>query len=258
MPYDILKYIPEDSARHYKFVPIAFAEGVLSVGVTEPENIESMNALQFISVKLGVPFKVFLISQADFFGAIENYKAMSQEVDKAVGEFNAELENELILTTKKTDTKSTDIEKINDARKIVEDAPIIKIVAVVINHAVEGSGHDRRVRDRGGGAGGGRRGAATGYPMSARVAALEAEVRQKIHWAELDGLQTELVEALIATVRRELLKRLPDGRLSPENEILVTDILVKRKGLRHMTRHQVLFPSAPIHFRNRSDYHLSR
>lgn len=149
VPYDILKYIPEDSARHYKFVPIAFAEGVLSVGVTEPENIESMNALQFISVKLGVPFKVFLISQADFFGAIENYKAMSQEVDKAVGEFNAELENELILTTKKTDIKATDIEKINDARKIVEDAPIIKIVAVVINHAVEGGASDIHIENTG-------------------------------------------------------------------------------------------------------------
>ncbi|MBY0328488.1 hypothetical protein K2Q02_00100, partial [Patescibacteria group bacterium] len=46
---DTIKYIPEDAARHYKFVPIAFTEDVLSIGVTEPENIESMNALQFIS-----------------------------------------------------------------------------------------------------------------------------------------------------------------------------------------------------------------
>ena len=81
---DVIRYIPEDAARHYKFVPIAFSEEVLSIGVTEPENIESMNALQFISAKLGVPFKVFLISYTDFLGTMEHYKALSEEVDKAV------------------------------------------------------------------------------------------------------------------------------------------------------------------------------
>src|ERR1700744_3200212 len=47
------RYIPEEAAKQYKFAPIAFADGVLSMGVTEPENMEAMNALQFISVKLG-------------------------------------------------------------------------------------------------------------------------------------------------------------------------------------------------------------
>ncbi len=149
VPYDILKYIPEESARHYKFVPIAFAEGVLSVGVTEPENMESMNALQFISVKLGVPFKVFLISHSDFVSILENYKAVSEEVDKAVGELNTELENELVLATKKTQAKKTDAEKASEDSKIVEDAPIIKIVAVIINHAVEGGASDIHIENTG-------------------------------------------------------------------------------------------------------------
>ncbi len=71
---EVLKYVEEDAARHYKFVPIQFADGVLSVGVTEPENIEAMNALQFISIKLNVPFKVFLISYTDYISIIENYR----------------------------------------------------------------------------------------------------------------------------------------------------------------------------------------
>lgn len=148
--YDILKYISEDSARHYKFVPIAFAEGVLSVGITEPENMESMNALQFISVKLGVPFKVFLISYSDFLAIIENYKALSQEVDKAVVELNSELEEELSASTAVTATpdnknKTGTTEQV----KIVEDAPIIKIVAVIINHAVEGNASDIHIENTG-------------------------------------------------------------------------------------------------------------
>jgi type IV pilus assembly protein PilB len=150
VPYDVLKFVSEESARHYKFVPIAFAEGVLSVGITEPENIEGMNALQFISVKQGVPFKVFLISYSDFIAIAENYKAFSQEVDKAVGQLNTELEDELNASVKNQTKQSGETKKqINDEATIVEDAPIIKIVAVVINHAVEGNASDIHIENTG-------------------------------------------------------------------------------------------------------------
>lgn len=144
---DILKYISEDSARHYKFVPIGFADDVLSVGVTEPENIEAMNALQFISVKLGVPFKVFLISNTDFLAVLENYRASTQEIDRAVGELNSDLES-----------ANKEIQKVREEaqgkgkpgeQKIVEDAPIIKIVAVVINHAIEAGASDIHIENTG-------------------------------------------------------------------------------------------------------------
>jgi type IV pilus assembly protein PilB len=149
--YDVVKNIPEDAARHYKFVPIAFSDGVLSIGVTEPENIEGMNALQFISVKLGIPFKVFLISYSDFMAVADNYKAVSQEVNNAIGELNTELEQELTLATKKNtkDTSGGNKPQLTDQEKIVEDAPIIKIVAVIINHAVEGNASDIHIENTG-------------------------------------------------------------------------------------------------------------
>jgi type IV pilus assembly protein PilB len=149
--YDIVKYIPEDAARHYKFIPIAFSDGVLSIGVTEPENIEGMNALQFISVKLGIPFKVFLISYSDFVSVADNYKAVSQEVNNAIGELNTELEQELVLANKKNVKNETGAGKpqVSDQEKIVEDAPIIKIVAVIINHAVEGNASDIHIENTG-------------------------------------------------------------------------------------------------------------
>lgn len=146
--YDVLKYIEEDAARHYKFVPIGFAEGVLSIGVTEPENIESMNALQFISSKLGVPFKVFLISLSDFLAIVENYKALSTEVDRAVGELNSELETankELLKDKSKKELSESD----KKSDMIVEDAPIIKIVAVIIDHAVNGGASDIHIEHTG-------------------------------------------------------------------------------------------------------------
>ncbi len=143
--YEVLKYVEEDAIRHYKFVPIGFADGVLSIGVTEPENIEAMNALQFISVKLNVPFKIFLISPSDYIAVLDNYKAVNQEVDQAVGELNDELEMANVDVSKEKGKS----EKEEDKQKIVEDAPIIKIVAVIINHAVEGGASDIHIENNG-------------------------------------------------------------------------------------------------------------
>ncbi|MDP6527624.1 MAG: hypothetical protein QF858_01965, partial [Candidatus Pacebacteria bacterium] len=63
IPYDVLKYIPEESASHYLFVPIGIADGVLEVGIVDPDNIDALDALNFISSKVNLPFKIFLISQ---------------------------------------------------------------------------------------------------------------------------------------------------------------------------------------------------
>ncbi|MBY0328572.1 GspE/PulE family protein, partial [Patescibacteria group bacterium] len=100
-----------------------------------------------ISAKLGMPFKVFLISYTDFVGTMEHYKALSEEVDKAVGEFS----NELELANKELAKDSgSPIQKDKKQQStLVEDAPIIKIVAVIINHAVEGGASDIHIENTG-------------------------------------------------------------------------------------------------------------
>ncbi|MHB1118299.1 MAG: GspE/PulE/PilB domain-containing protein, partial [Minisyncoccota bacterium] len=74
--FEILKYIPEDSATHYRFAPLGVVKGVLEVGVTDPENIEARDALQFIATKLDMPFKIFLISEEDFKSILESYRGL--------------------------------------------------------------------------------------------------------------------------------------------------------------------------------------
>ena len=66
IPFDVLNYIPEESALHYRFVPISLTEGVLEVGIVDPDKIEALDALNFISSKINLPFKVYLISEVDF------------------------------------------------------------------------------------------------------------------------------------------------------------------------------------------------
>lgn len=144
--FDVLKYIPEDSARHYDFVPIGLEGGVLHVGVIDPENMQAMDALQFISAKMNVPFKIFLISEKDFEKVLGNYHGITGEVDTAVTEFDSEeLENaSLDVETNKIQNLSKEEEE-----RIVEDAPIIKIVAVILRHATEGNASDIHIENNG-------------------------------------------------------------------------------------------------------------
>ena len=144
--FDILKYIPEDSARHYNFVPIGLSDGVLEMGVINPDNIEALDALQFISAKLGIPFKIFLISKKNYLEILEGYKGLSSQVDEAVDDFNSDEipgSKDLNLNDKKIDGKK------GEEEKIVEDAPVIKIVAVILKNAIEGNASDIHIEHTG-------------------------------------------------------------------------------------------------------------
>ena len=87
IPTEILSYIPEDSARHYHFAPLGVKDSVLEVGVTDPDNLDAIDALNFISSKINLPFKIFLISEADLTKVLGMYKGLSTEVDDALSDF---------------------------------------------------------------------------------------------------------------------------------------------------------------------------
>ena len=139
--FDALKYIGEDSATHYNFAPFGLREGVLEVGITDPENIEAMDALQFISAKVGIPFKIFLISKTDYKKIMDSYKGISNQVEAALDELNQNEESEKGLSEEnlKKELKNT---RPGEESKLVEDAPVIKIVAVMLRNALEGNASD--------------------------------------------------------------------------------------------------------------------
>lgn len=147
VPFEALDYIPEESATHYKFVPIGLREGTLEVGIVDPDNIEARDALNFIASKSNIPYKVFLISGADYEKVIESYKGIGGEVSKAL----SELETVLSIDNEATvDVKQSKTDKDTNAI-IIEDAPVVKIVATIVRYATEGNASDvhiEHMRDR--------------------------------------------------------------------------------------------------------------
>lgn len=148
---EALGYIPLDSARHYGFVPLSVVDGALEVGMVDPDNIEAFDALQFISGKIGMPYKIVIITQDDFNRVLDAYQNLTGEVGKALSEYETIAkppadagakpggigQNESnIALTEETLTLSGPHEALK------EDAPVTKIVSTILRYAIEGRSSD--------------------------------------------------------------------------------------------------------------------
>jgi type IV pilus assembly protein PilB len=131
----VLKYVPEESARHYQFVPLSVGEGALEIGIVDPDNIEALDALQFISTRVGMPYKLFLVSRQGFDRVAKQYENLSGEVGEALSEFDGG-EAKAEETGKPAASQSV------EEQVIKADAPVTKIVATILRYAVEGGASD--------------------------------------------------------------------------------------------------------------------
>lgn len=150
----ILEYISEEAAVYYEFVPVGLEKGVLEVGMVNPDNIAAKDALNFISSKINLPFKIFIISENDFEKVINLYKGLSSEVTKALTELETEFVTEPGESEdedKKENQKAKleqDTEEENDLNstekdaKVIQNAPVTKIVATILRYAIDGRASD--------------------------------------------------------------------------------------------------------------------
>jgi type IV pilus assembly protein PilB len=133
----ILNFVPQETAEHYHFVPIGVSDNVLEIGMTSTNNIEAIDALNFIASKIQMPFKIFLISEGDFTKVFALYKGLTGEVSKALNELDTELKNETVVKKEKEDK-----DVVNKNSTIGDDAPVTKIVATILRYASDGNASD--------------------------------------------------------------------------------------------------------------------
>jgi len=139
IPFEVLKYVPVEAANTYQFVPFALTDGVLEVGMVDPDNSEARDALQFVTSRTGVPFKIYLISKKDFDLAAKSYEGFSGETGVMIGDIQSEI--------RAAEESVAEFKTVNEGDKppsanIVEDAPITKIVSVIIQNALSGGASD--------------------------------------------------------------------------------------------------------------------
>ena len=136
-----LEFIPQESAEYYKFVPLGIVDGALEIGVIDPDNIEALDALQFISSRAGMPYKLFLITPGDFNSVIEEYHNLSGVVGEALSEYESVADSE---ESKELEQKEKGLTGLGsgESQTIKADSPVTKIVATALRYAVEGGASD--------------------------------------------------------------------------------------------------------------------
>ncbi|MBI3573847.1 type II/IV secretion system protein [Candidatus Kaiserbacteria bacterium] len=145
VPYEVLRYVPEESARHFRFAPLAVNDGVLEVGTTDPDNLEALEALNFIAARVNLPYKLFLISDEDFDRIIGMYKGLTGEVGVALNELETSISEEPSLDLEQGAPEKPEQEGKEGKRgepMIKEDAPVTKIVGTILRYAVDGKASD--------------------------------------------------------------------------------------------------------------------
>ncbi|HUY05367.1 MAG TPA: GspE/PulE family protein [Candidatus Paceibacterota bacterium] len=146
---EVFSYIPIESARHYGFVPLDKVEGALEVGITDPDNIEAIDALQFISGKIGIPYKIVLITTQDFDRVLEGYKNLTGEIGRALSEYETtkkpvpgEEKSAAELSEDEAALGEEILSLSSKGETLKEDAPVTKIVSTILRYAIEGHSSD--------------------------------------------------------------------------------------------------------------------
>ncbi len=129
---ETLELIPEEPTATYKMVPLARKENIVEIGMVYPENIPAQDALRFLSRQGNFQYKVFLITLSDFEKLLKKHRTLKSEAQKAL--------RELEKTKKSTEEFLEEESRI--AKTDISEAPIIKMVFVILRYALEGNASD--------------------------------------------------------------------------------------------------------------------
>jgi len=134
IPAEVLKLIPEDSARYYKVVPLAREDDTVQVGMVYPNDIKAQEALKFLARQGKFSYDVYLITLSNFKSIFKRYRSFRGEVKKALEEFETEVKEEKAKRPRRPRREKMD--------KLVKKAPVSKVVSVLLRYAIEGEASD--------------------------------------------------------------------------------------------------------------------
>ncbi len=131
---DVLELISKETLTNYKFVPFELASSVLKVALTDPTNLAALGALEFLAQKRNSRLELYITSMTSFQSVFRKSENITKEVRQALKEV---VEKEQLEEQRKAMKQAVKVED-----KLVDEAPISKIVDVIIRHAIEGRASD--------------------------------------------------------------------------------------------------------------------
>lgn len=131
---DVLDTISKEIAEKYRMIVFDKEQNLIKVAMVDPENIEAMNVLQFLAEKEKMGIEIYSINLKLFRDAVNQYMGAKEAVEKAAE--SLEIAESEISSMESAQPK---------ARETIQDAPISKLVQVIIGHAIDGRASDIHV-----------------------------------------------------------------------------------------------------------------
>ncbi len=129
---EVLALIPEESVSFYNLVPFELSGRNLKVAITDPTNLSALQALEFLGQKQNLQVQLYLASET----SVDIVEGKKKNLKKVVGDALKDIQVKEAGALKPTE------EKKETKPQIIEEAPIIKIVEVILTNAIEASASD--------------------------------------------------------------------------------------------------------------------
>jgi type IV pilus assembly protein PilB len=111
--------ISENLCRRYSCIPIAYEDNKIVVAMSDPANVFAIDDIRTIT---GMEVKAVVTTRTDVMNAIGNMQRMDQSVEDFAAQAAAE---------------EAEIDDLSKVKELVEDAPIVKFVNLLITQAVQ-------------------------------------------------------------------------------------------------------------------------
>jgi len=130
---EVLELIPEEASNNYKMAAFSRAENFVQIGMVYPDDLAAQNALRFLANQEKFNYQIYLLTLSNFAELQKQRKTLGLETKKALEELDKE----------KGDILSALGQEISSAgATITDDAPVIKMVFVILRHALEAKASD--------------------------------------------------------------------------------------------------------------------
>jgi type IV pilus assembly protein PilB len=133
----VVNIVPKEVAKKHQMMAFDRTDKAIKIAMVDTENVEALNVLNFISDREGLPVELYVVSQEIFSEIFSHYDEASEALQDALESFK-ETEND------DTNEDSAKQKKENELENL-KDAPVAKLVEVLISHAVEGKASDIHV-----------------------------------------------------------------------------------------------------------------
>ena len=133
VPKEILNFIPEEVAKTHKVIAFGKEGDTVMVGMLTPDDLRAQDVLRFIAKQKKVNIGVYLITPSALYNLSRAYRTFDsriKEITEALDLFKKQTKSSYLLPQQR-------LVKIEEASGVIaEEAPIIKLVSIILQQAV--------------------------------------------------------------------------------------------------------------------------